>query len=389
MDVRRTHTVAGCAFLLVAVMGVLAATGVTPTVGGTSLDHDDSVPPSDQLIEPSDAAGELWLYTSKTRSTSGRVLALNLVVMGENSTVRTALVDRADRNWTTVDGHRSVRVEPNASPWRDARGGVRYTYVRPPRSGPGEWVDASYQLGTGTYLGGRVHLRAYPSPTGNWTAFQAHREYWDWYRLGHTVTGTTVAAATVESDLGTEPFVGNVTVHDHGVDRGGSDGWLLVVELAAVAVVAGSVVDRRRSELADLASNTRLVLAVAGIVVGVRVVGIASDVVLPSISQVPFVAVLYPALVAGPPIAVVAYGRDRPVFETTVAATGGLALGIVVDAVLLGITRVPWVLLQHRLALVAAFATLAAGIAARDRTVTIVGVLAWLVVIGAPLFGFL
>lgn len=414
----------GLAVIVVALTGLPGAVdGDDPAASAVAVGDQERVPPDEELIAVGNATAKHWLYTSRTRSPRGRVLALNVVVTGDADRVRKAFTERTDANWTPVDGHQSIRV--NASPavetdpnetagaqerdpsttasaandsqdvlWRDASGGARYTYVVPgndssdiPASESGEWVDASYQLGEGTYLGTRVHLRAYESPDGEWTAIQAHSEYWDWYRLGHTVTGATTAAEYVRADLADEPFVASVSTHDHGHAAGGSPGWLVVVELATIAIV-GSVARTRRRIALDR-STLALPVAIAGVVVGVRALGIASDVLLPSISQKPFVAVLYPLLVVGPPLAVHAFARDDPPVRTAAIAGGALALGIVLDALIVGIPHVPWPLLQHRLVLVAAFAILTAGIAARDRRWTWFGVLAWLAAIAAPLFGIL
>jgi hypothetical protein len=200
------------------------------------------------------------------------------------------------------------------------------------------------------------------------------------------VTGATAAAEYVRTDLADEPFVASVRTHNHGLEGGGSPGWLVVVELATIAIV-GSVA-RTRSIAVDR-DALALPIAIAGVVVGVRLLGIASDVILPSISQKPFVAILYPVLVLGPPLAVYAFARDDPPLQTAAISGGALAVGIVLDAVVVGITRIPWALVQHRLVLVGAFAILAAGIAARDRRWTWIGALAWLAVIAAPLLGVL
>jgi hypothetical protein len=413
--------------------GTDASVAATDSASATMA--QERVPPADELVSVGNATSEHWLYTSRTRSPQGRVLALNVVVTGSADRVREALTERTDANWTPVEGHQAIRL--NASPaveadpkrstasadepaapndpndsdsllWRDARGGARYTYVvtgnestgdgtagestddgtasESTAAADGEWVDASYQLGDGTYLGKRIHLRAYASPNGEWTAIQAHSEYWDWYRLGHTVTGATAAAEYVRTDLADEPFVASVRTHNHGLEGGGSPGWLVVVELATIAIV-GSVA-RTRSIAVDR-DALALPIAIAGVVVGVRLLGIASDVILPSISQKPFVAILYPVLVLGPPLAVYAFARDDPPLQTAAISGGALAVGIVLDAVVVGITRIPWALVQHRLVLVGAFAILAAGIAARDRRWTWIGALAWLAVIAAPLLGVL
>ncbi|MFC6737659.1 hypothetical protein ACFQEQ_15555, partial [Halolamina salina] len=168
-------------------------------------------PPSEQLVSPDGTESYVWPYTSRSRSTEGRTLALNVVVLGEPDRVRRAFVGRSDTDWGAVGGNASVGV----SPWRPAHGSVRYSYVGSDREGSGEWVAPAYQLAVGEYFGERTHIRAYPSASGDWTALQAHTEYWDWFRLRHTVTGVGPGAEFVERDLADESFVEEVSRQRH------------------------------------------------------------------------------------------------------------------------------------------------------------------------------
>jgi len=139
-----------------------------------------------------------------------------------------------------------------------------------------------YQLSTGTYLGSRVHVRAYPAPSENWTALQAHVEYWDPFRLRHTVTGVAEGGRFVERDLRDEPFVDGVSREYHGLDGGGSHGWLTVVELAPAALVLGAalpVAGRYREYAVDAA----LPAALVALVLVVRAAGLAAEGLAPGV----------------------------------------------------------------------------------------------------------
>lgn len=341
-------------------------------------------PPADQLVSPIAEPSALWPYTSRTRSTADRTLAINVIVAGDPETVRLALTERSDANWTDVDSHLNVTVEEPAEPWESAYGSDRYTYVATPERAVGEWINSNYQLGSGTYLGTRVHVRAYGSPSGNWTALQAHGEYWDWFRLRHTVTSVAPAASFVRDDLADEPYVRNVTERYHGLRGGGSDGSFIVIEVASLTLLLGAAVSRIEPARHDVA----LPVAIVSIVLGVRLLGIGAETLVPSTSPKLFAAVLYPVLVAGPPLAVAGLARDAQEGRTAVLAAGALALALVLDATLLGIVNPPQRLLYHRLALVAAFGVFAGGIASSGRRTTAVGGVAWLLALAAPLFGF-
>jgi hypothetical protein len=103
-------------------------------------------------------------------------------------------------------------------------------------------MDETYQLHDGTYFGSRLHLRLYGAPRGGgqWTAIQAHRDHWDWFRLRHTVSGLKGPQYEVERSL----------MHRRPVDEvarerfanGGimdADGWVTVIQLEDRRRVAG------------------------------------------------------------------------------------------------------------------------------------------------------
>ena len=363
----------------VLVVVVLVAGLVGATAAG-SPNVDRPAPPADRLVAPDGAESYVWPYTSRSRSTAGRTLALNVVVHGSADRVRRAFADRSDANWSRVDPNESVDV----SPWRPAHGSVRYSYVGEGRNGSGDWIPPAYQLAVGTYFGERTHVRAYPSAAGNWTALQAHTEYWDWFRLRHTVTGVEPGAAFVERDLADEPFVVGVSRATHGHAGGGSDGSWLVVEFASAALLAAAVpLTTRRLRRADLA----VAAAPPVVVLGVRAFGLAAEAAAPGLNPKLFVAVGYPVLAAGPPLLVAGFARDRPAIRAAALALGGLAVATVLDLRLVGVGDVPIRIVRHRVMLAAALGVVAFGAARGDRRVVGVGLAAWAAALLAPLIG--
>jgi hypothetical protein len=351
----------------------------TPVVGGPASNQPDPAP--DQLVAPEGADSYIWPYTSRSRSTADRTLALNVVVHGEPEQVRRIFVARTDVNWTATDPNQTV----GGSPWRPAHGSVRYTYLATSRSETGHWVPARYQLAVGSYFGHRTHIRAYPSASGNWTALQAHTEYWDWFRVRHTVTGVTPAAQFVERDLRDEPFVAEVSEMQHGHSGGGSAGWWTVVELAPALLLAVGVgpLRTRRLWVRDVA----IVVGLIGLVLGVRAFGLAAEAVFPGANPKLFVAVGYPILAVGPPVFVSRLATDRPALRVSVLAAVGLGAATGLDLALVGVVQIPPRIIFHRLALATALGIVAVGTARSDRRVVAVGLTAWVTALAAPLVG--
>lgn len=340
-----------------------------------------TAPPPDQLLAPDEGSDHVWPYTSRSRSVTGRTLALNVVVRGDDERVRQLFTDRTGANWSSPERNATVVT----SPWRPAHGSTRYTYATPDRNATGRWMTPDYQVAVGTYFGRRTHVRAYGGPSGDWTAMQAHTEYWDWFRLRHTVTGVATGAQFVEDDLRDERGIENVSRVEHGLTGGGSGGRWTVVDLVPAILVGGvavPLVTRRRA-----ADDLLLPVALIGVVLGVRAWGLAAEAVAPGVTPRPFAAVGYLALVGGPPAVVAALGRDRPVPRTALLAAAGLGTGIVLDMALAGIQGLPQPVTLHRVALAATLGLLAAGVAREDRLVIGAGVVAWLLALAAPLFG--
>jgi hypothetical protein len=383
----RAHLLLAAALAAV-LCGVAVAAGA---VGGPGAGSPAAAtaPASDQLVAPDEGSDRVWPYTSRRQSVTGRTLALNVVVHGDDERVRRLLTDRTEANWS-ADPNVTV-VDP---PWRPAHGSTRYTYITPDRNATGWWVAPDYQIAVGTYFGQRTHVRAYAGPAGDWTAIQAHTEYWDWFRLRHTVTGVAAGARFVEDDLQDERGVENISRVEHGLTGGGSDGRWTVVDLmpaTLVGAVAVPLVARRRAAEDRRVPADALLLpaALLGVVLGVRAWGLAAEAVAPGVSPKPFAAVGYLALVVGPPAVVATLARDRPARRAALLAAAGLGLGVTVDMALVGVDRAPERLLVHRGGVVAALALFAAGVGRGDRRVVAAGAVAWCLALAAPLLGLL
>lgn len=392
----------------------------------------------EQLVQPEDGGSYVWPYTSRERSTEGRTLAINVIIHGEDERVQQALVDQSELEWEETEPEEEdaeadtyeVAVEEGTIDWDDAHGSTRYTYFdTEPQGGEAMWVEESYQLHAGTYLGSRHHIRAYTPPNDDWTAIQTHQEYWDWFSIRHTVTDIQDSRNTLEADFLDQPYVDEIRREYHGVERGWNDGWLSVIELAVVGPVVlfgllgrgGSAGDTTRTVLRGsrrllawtLANIRGFVLAgaLAALVLGVRSAGLVLEAAVSGITPQAFVPILYPILVGGLPVLTIVLtqpleaasrflrlqrglsllGRPlqpQPAFLFTVV---GLGTAFVLDFAGLGITALPIELLLHRIGLLVALGLVAAGATRVDtegRGLLVVGLLGWVVGVAMPLFGY-
>jgi hypothetical protein len=230
---------------------VCAAVLTSLVVGGGLVDTD----PDDARRDPStvrlvpvgpDETSRLWPFTSRRQTFDSLTLPVNVVVEGHPERVRALLVTGGDARWDEErDEWRNVIPEEtdrtDRQRWAEARGAKRFVYADTPGPG-GRWMDETYQLHDGTYFGSRLHLRLYGAPRGGgqWTAIQAHRDHWDWFRLRHTVSGLKGPQYEVERSL----------MHRRPVDEvarerfanGGimdADGWVTVIQLEDRRRVAG------------------------------------------------------------------------------------------------------------------------------------------------------
>ncbi|WP_122088177.1 hypothetical protein [Halalkalicoccus subterraneus] len=407
--------------------------------GAIDLVTDSTEPETlerDQLIQVEDGGSYLWPYTSRDLTTEGRTLAINMIIHGDDDRVRQALVDSSELEWEEADPDEQdaetdtyeADPEERTISWDDARGSTRYTYIDTgPHGGGGIWFDESYQLHAGSYLGSRYHIRAYTTTWDDWTAVQAHQEYWDWFRLRHTVTDIQDARNVLEADFIDQPYVNEVSREYHGTTGGRNDGWLSVIRLVTVVPLAalglfGSSVERTRALWREttrllqwVRRNSRgfiLAAVLAGLFLGVRSAGLLLETTLSWITPKAFVAILYPILVVGLPLAAVVFSRPletatrfvrlqwgiswlgeplRPqsAFVFTVV---GLGLAFILDFAGLGISVLPIELMLHRLGLLFALGLIAAGAARTDlegNSLLAVGTIGWIVGLAMPLLGYI
>ncbi|RDZ62153.1 hypothetical protein C5B90_17495 [Haloferax sp. Atlit-12N] len=230
-----------------------------------------------RLVSVGDRGDRLWPFTSRDRAFETLTLPVNVVVEGNPARVRSLLMYSRDATWDETNeswqqaSTEQAPTDEAASPWGSATGADRFTFVDTAESG-GLWIAESMQLHDGTYFGSRIHLRLYGggTPDDSWTAIQAHRDYWDWFRLRHTVTSLSGPQHVVERDLMRQSTV--VDVRRERFANGGiidADGWVSVVELgppqlstlprddARRSVPVESVTDRGERRPAERADSDR------------------------------------------------------------------------------------------------------------------------------------
>jgi hypothetical protein len=279
--------------------------------------------------------------------------------------------------------------------WRGAHGAIRYTYAE--ADGDGQWLKQRYQLHVGTYLGTRHHIRAFaPSRDSEWTALQAHSEYWDWFRLRHTVTEVHATADRLEADF--RRLDGATVERAYTRQRGPlRDGIVVVSGLVPILVGRGglrSLRGRLAGALSDPDRRTRtlgLAAIAAGAPLAIRVAGIALERLVPLVTPKLFVVMLYPWLAIALPVAVARQSSELPPWLAAPVATLGLSAGFAAEFAVLGVTPPPG-LVWHRLFVAAALGVVAAAAAAsggRRSLGTLAGASLWLAGLLVPLFGLL
>ncbi len=385
------------------VLLIVVAVGLTASgfIGDTADEPTTPAEVPEESLIAIDGDHELWPYTSRTESVDGRTLAINVVFHDDGDSVREALEAGPETDWEETD-----EEETDADPeltrdivvreWDDAHGSVRYSYFQGPDGG--QWVDESFELHDGEYLGSRDHVRAYESPDGAYTAVQVHEEYYDWFRLRHTVPDINDPAVRLENEFIESDLATDVRREHHGIEGGMSDGWLSVIELALLVPVVGALLRRRtREAVVETAGRLRteggrhaeaavLGTALAAVFVAVRTAGVALEVAYPAVAPKLIAAPLYLVIALGLPLLVIA-GADR--CDPTAAFLGvvlGLGMGFVLDFAALGVA-VPAGLIVHRVAILAALGLIAVGRAAEDGPVLAAGALAWITGLALPLAG--
>ncbi len=386
---------------LVAVLLVVVAVGLvlSGVFGGTADEPAADAVPDESLITV-EGDYDLWPYTSRSRSVEGRTLAINVVFHDDADAVRDALTAQPESDWEETDELESdaesdlVVDAVTETDWEDAHGSTRYSYFQGPEGG--EWMDESFELHDGEYLGSRDHVRAYESPDEAYTAIQVHEEYYDWFRLRHTVTDISEPAVRLEDDFIESGAAATVAREHRGIDGGGSDGWLTVIELAILIPVVGTLLRRRTREAAvETAGRFRaeasrhsdaaiLGAALAAVFLGVRAAGIGLEIAYPDLPPKAIAAPLYLAIAVGLPALVIGAARRCDPTAAFLGVVVGLGAGFVLDFAGLGVA-VPPDLIVHRAAMLAAIGLVAVGRAADDRDVLVVGLLAWTIGLALPL----
>lgn len=301
--------------------------------------------------------------------------------------------------------------------WRDTHGGTRYTYVQN-ETGHGRWLDATYQLQDGAYFGSRTHLRLYEGGRGDteWTAIQAHREYWDWFSLRHRVGSLAVPQYELEREFMEEWYVTDVS-REHYANGGAldSDGWVTVVDfrdrvvvppklvlwpfvigLVASSKTTASALGRELERLWKSDQITRFHLLLVGMVGGlpllVRAGALAMEGAFPTASPYVVGAPFYLLLILGLPIAAAVFGRRMDGSAAVWLTAVGLGLGILADYAFIGVALIELTVVIHRAGIILALASVA-GTAAVDpsirwrRPLFGLSLLAWMVVVLWPILG--
>lgn len=389
--------------------------GSSVVIDGGSEQDDDTV----DTVQLEDGS-MIWPYTSRSAAFDERTLPINMVIYGDSKTVETLLREDARGDWEDIEEDEDVApTEDGDEPlnettmaWGEASGADRYTYVNPPE-GYGRWLAESYQLGDGDYLGSRHHIRAYSDPSGgNWTAMQAHLDYWDWFHLRHNVPSTEQSQLYLEDEFEDRWFIQGLQRVPFDNDAGAdSNGWVTIIELyyshalllllgiIGLSSASGRWEDVEALRYDDSVRTAARILAVVGGIVGlyilVRFGAIHAERRFPETNPKLIVGLFYPALVVGMPVVAYLLSRRLGSSHAFIAGSAGFVTAIFVDFTYLGVLRLPLDTFVHRIALGVAIGFIAAGASetARRPETTLghvrTGVLLWLVAVSMPILQFL
>ncbi|WP_248515463.1 hypothetical protein [Salinarchaeum laminariae] len=422
---RRQLTIAGAALGVATVTIILLAAVAPPAAAPSEPLTDDH---RDRRVSFDGYESGVWPYLSSEQSFR-RTSPINVVVRGETGTVLGMLREKGATDFENLPPEEQAEGpgppgmnkggplngtagENLAIDWESTEGATRYAYVDDGTADGGEWVDETAQLQDGTYYGHRHHIRLYASPTDSepWVAMQAHSEHFDWFTLRHEVSGSDSTQDHVESVFLGDPRVENIwRSYVQNDDSSDSDGWAsMVVLFLGLSVVGGLAVDverylqhsltpvdrRRLRSLLDRLSLRLGLLAVvnAAIVLTVRFGGIALERHATYLTMHQIAGLLYPLIALGLPIATytLASGVERRI-DAALAASIGLAIGIVADYTYLGVDVISIPVLLQRLAIILALGLIAAGAArraARQRRINglvTCGLVLWVALLAATL----
>ncbi len=406
---------------------VILAAVLLVVSGGSLVAAELSQPPAPAAEQAElvvlDDGSILWPYTSRGPTFEQRTLSINVVIYGDTSATQTVLRDIPFGDWEELDEERedvaaaegdSAQFNETLTNWGAAAGANRFIWVDP-AGDFARWKGESYQLEDGDYLGHRHHIRAYEDPNGNWTAIQAHTEHWDWFHLRHTVHTIEETQLLLEEQLIDRWYVRDLHRERFGNDASSdADGWVTIVDLDdelflgmlwfSIIAATGVGLHRRTDEFAtrvrtdpSVMMGLRTLAAMTAIVFAyhfVRFGAIALERHLWMDNPKIIVALFFPALVIGMPVA--AYLSARKLDSTTAfaAATVGFIIAVFIDYTYLGVLRIPLDTFVHRAALAVGIGLIAAGASATARDPELrsghvrTGVLLWLVAVALPLLQF-
>lgn len=331
--------------------------------------------PSPEMASVSEDESGFWPYLN-TRRSFQKDSPINVVVRANASRVLDVMENESDAGWTPPPSDQQIGFGEWG--WSD-----HYAYVQDGTDGV--WIDMTAELEDGDYYGERYHVRLYEAPTGERVLLQAHTEYFDWFTLRHTVTGTERGQRYVETDFAGHSAVEDVRhLHLGNGDTWDSDGRATVVELALVlpVLLLGRVSFRRWTDSLAVTARRRLqesrrrvswphaLLAgtIVGLLLGVRVAGIALERHAGFRSMTTIAALLFPVTSIGIPAAT--YGiarRMEPHVSTAVTAALGLSIAILLDLLYVGGDVLPLAIVVQRSGLVVAVGLVAGGAARRSR----------------------
>lgn len=368
-------------------------------------------------VEVDTGSSVVWPYTSRATSFEERTLPLNLIVYGNRTETRLHLEEQSEGAWNETEpeeedvGPRgdAESILGTTTAWGSASGSTRYTYVSSDGTlDNGTWLDESYQLHDGDYLGSRHHIRAYESPNGEeWTAMQAHSEHWDWFLLRHTVDSVETAQRNVEREFMDRWFVSNIQREHMDNDRGSdADGWVTIVELRdhdapiylfLSGLLSASVFTRLGFPAPGrTAWKPRAVraLALSGSLISlylfVRFGSVTVERSVPTLDPRVVAAAFYPLIFVGLPVCTYLLARplDRPL--AFAAASLGFAVAVLLDYTFLGVTTLPVNVLVHRFSAAIALGFIAVGASQVERFNSVhrgfirTGVTLWVVALLLP-----
>ena len=341
-----------------------------------------STNPTVTLIDVGPTDTRLWPYTSKRQSFDQRTLVINAVVTEDPETARQMLTWRTPEDWEPGPNDTAADAPTDWPRWQSTHGATRYTYVETAARQDGLWLEEHFQLHTGTYLGSRHHVRGYAPDEAEWTALQVHTEYWDWFRLRHTVTDVDGTARLLATDF--EAREGFAVNRDHAMDRGPLSQGLVVVSAMLGFGIAFATRPGRVSEALtedwELSRVAGLVFLVAlGGPLLVRGAGVGLEQLYPTVPPKFFTTFLFPALAIAYPAIVHRTARHGTPFWVGLAALVGAGAGFAGDFVAVDVMP-PERLLVHRAVLATAVSLIAVG-GARPRDgyqpVSVAGAVIW------------